>query len=349
MNRECMTYAAAQLKVPSSVSAHGVDKSHAKLLQLFTGHLSEEYLAYFQEWDRLIDLEADASASLIATAWLQSSQEQEKESGKCISSLVLNEMETMMANASDPAAANDHCSALIVLNRAPESSLTTPLSRLSIEKGSHVVVSSDATSLHLSSRHHEPMTQYDDTRPGGQHLRHRMSIARGFLDDIDENQVTIRITRDEMSQLSRLNQQYSDSHRSSPGGASLPPSLRFRVDKDDVSTGTGTLRQNLIKFLTADVKLADEKEAATRATQQQHRTSQDSPLPARQRLQWLREAIIHLKPPSFDNNLSTRMFQGKGDFTSLAAEFSALNHDQKKAVEKVSLYSRKIVSRNALF
>lgn len=344
MNRECMTYAAAQLRVSPSTSAQGVDKSHAKLLQHFTGHLSEEHLAYFQEWDRLIDLEADASTSLITTAWLQSSQEQEKASGKCISSLVLDEMETMMANASDSVAANDHRSALIVLNRAPESAITTPLSRLNIERGSHVVVSSDATSLHLSSRRHEPMTQYDDNRPGGQHLRHRMSIARGFLDSIDEKQVTIRVSRDEMGQLSHMNQQYSGLHRSSPGGSSAPPSLRFRVDKDDVSTGTGTLRQNLIKFLTSDVKPPDEQNAADRASKQQNSSSPESSSSSRERLPWLRDAIILLSPPSFDENLRTSMFinsQGSrnsatdSDFKGLAADFSKLNNDQRNAVEKV--------------
>jgi len=348
MNRECMTYAAAELKASSSAAIQGVDKSHGKLLHHFTGHLGEESFRYFQDWDRLIDLEADASTSMTTQAWLQSSQEQEKASGKCISSLLLDEVATMMANASDSNAANDHHSALVVMHRAPDSALTTPLSRLNIERGSHVIISSDATSLHLSSRHHEPMTQYDDNRPASQHLRHRMSIARGFLDSIDEKQVTIRVTRDELSQLSHLNQLYSDLHQSSPGSSSSTPSLRFRVDKDDVSTGTGTLRQNLIKLLTSDVKAADEQDAASRASKQQNSMSQESTVPARERLPWLRDVIINLRPPSSDETLRESMFDSRGsnpcsqnpaddsDFLSLASEFSELNGDQRNAVEKVS-------------
>lgn len=346
MNRECMTYAAAELKASSSTQVQGVDKTHGQLLQHFTAHLSDEYLQYFQEWDRLIDLEADASSSMTTKAWLQESQKQEKATGKCISSLILAEMETVMANAGANTA-NDHRSAFVVLTRASDSAITTPLSRLNIECGSHVIISSDATSLHLSSRNPQLMTQYDDNRPKGPHLRHRMSIARGFLDSIDEKQLTIRVSRDEYSQVSRLNQQYRNASDSSQG-SEANAILRFRVDKDDVSTGTGTLRQNLIKFLTSDVKSADEKEAASRLTKQQNSILQSSAEIARERLPWLREVIIHLTPPSFDASLRSCMFDSRlsnrrskdpaseSDFLSLAAEFSELNDDQRNAVEKAS-------------
>ena len=343
-----MTYAAAELKASSpSTTIQGVDKSHGQLLQHFTAHLSDEYLQYFQDWDRLIDLEADASSSMTTKAWLQGSQDQEKATGKCISSLMLEEMETVMANAGANAA-NDHRSAFVVLTRAPDSTITTPLSRLNIECGSHVIISSDATSLHLSSRNPQLMTQYDDNRPKGPHLRHRMSIARGFLDSIDEKQVTIRVSRDEYSQVSRLNQQYRDAITSRRKDQKLNAVLRFRVDKDDVSTGTGTLRQNLIKFLTSDVKSVDEKDAASRLAKQQNSILQTSAEGARERLPWLREVIIHLTPPSFDESLRSSMFDSslsnrrsqdpasESDFLTLAAEFSELNDDQRNAVEKAS-------------
>ena len=357
MNRECMTYAAAEQKVPSpsSKSFQGLDKSQAKLLQHFTGHLDKECLAYFQAFDRLIDIEADASTFMTTTAWLQCSHEQEKASGKCISSLVLDEVETMMANASDSEAVNDRRSALIVMSRASDSALTTPLSRLNIERGSHVIISSDATSLHLSSSHNSPLAQSEIRGHRVRHFRHRMSIARGVLESIDEKQVTIRASRDELSQVSRLMQQHRDSHQLSPGISQSPQSLHsgsllhFRLDKDDVSTGIGTLRQNLIKFLTSDVKAADEKVAASRASKQQNSMSQPSP-PSRERLRWLRDVIVRMHPPSFDESLRNSMFASRrksqcsqnpaddSEFLLLASEFSELNEDQRKAVEKVSFF-----------
>jgi hypothetical protein len=343
-----MTYAAAEMKAAPSTSFQGVDKSHGKLLHRFTGHLNDEDLQYFQDWDRLIDLEADASTFMTTTAWLQCSQEQEKASGKCISSMVLDEVSTMMANASDSETATDHRSALIVLERSNDSVLTTPLSRLNVESGSHVIISSDATTLHLSSGHSITGTQLGSAGIAIRHFRHLMGIVRGVVDSVNQKRITIRASCDEQRQLSRLNQQYVDSH---PPSANRPSSsqadglLRFRLDKDDVSTGIGTLRQNLIQLLTSDVQRTETEVAKARVTQPTDLISVRG-----DRLSWLRDVIIRLRPPSFDETLCASMFDSGGsnrcshstaaesEFSSLAAEFSQLNVDQRKAVEKVSSF-----------
>jgi hypothetical protein len=339
-----MTYAAAEIKAVSSTSFQGVDKSHGKLLHRFTSHLSQEDLQYFQDWDRLIDLEADASTFMTTTAWLQCSQDQEKASGKCLSSMVLDEVSTMMANASDPDTANDHRSALIVLERSNDSALTTPLSRLNVESGSHVIISSDATTLHLSSS--TSGTPLGNTGHGVHHFRHRMSIVRGVVDSVDQKRVTIRASRDELKQLSRLNQQYVESHPSSSNRSSSSQAdglLHLRVDKDDVSTGIGTLRQNLIQLLTSDVQPKETNDAKAPVIQ----PTTDLVSARCHRLSWLRDAIIRLRSPSFDESLRASMFDSsrsnrsghrpaaESELFSLVAAFSELNGDQRNAVEKV--------------
>jgi hypothetical protein len=342
-----MTYAAAEMKTAPSISFVGVGKSHGKLLHRFTGHLSKEDLQYFQDWDRLIDLEADASTFMSTTAWLRCSQDQEKASGKCVSSMVLDEVSTMMANASDPETANDHRSALIVLERSNDSALTTPLSRLNVESGSLVIISSDATTLHLSSSMTE--TPFGSTGRGIHRFRHRMSIVRGVADSVDQKRITIRASRDELKQLSRLNQEYVESHPSSSNRSSSSPDdglLRFRVDKDDVSTGIGTLRQNLIQLLTSDVQPTETNDAHAQVT----KPTTDLVSSRGDRLSWLRDVIIRLRSPSFDETLRTSMFDSsrsnrsghhpaaESEFFSLVAEFSELNGDQRNAVEKVSSF-----------
>lgn len=341
-----MTYAAAELKAAPSTSFQGVDKSHGKLLHRLTGHLNHEDLQYFLDWDRLIDLEADASTFMTTTAWLQCSQEQEKASGKCISSMVLDEVSTMMANASDSETAIDHRSALIVLERSNDSVLTTPLSRLNFESGSYVIISSDATTLHLSSGHSASGTQLGNAGHVVRHFRHRMSIVRGVVDSVNHKRVTIRASRDELKQLSRLNQQYVDWHPLSanrPSSSQADGLLRFRLDKDDVSTGIGTLRQNLIQLLASDVQCTKTEDAKARVAQ-----PTDLIFVRGDRLSWLRDVIIRLRPPSFDETLRSSMFDSgrsnrsghnsatESEFLSLVAEFSELNGDQRKAVEKVS-------------
>lgn len=321
MNRECMTYAAAELISPSPKPVQGFDKTHGNLLERFTGHLRQEDLDYFQEWDRLIDLEADASIVMTTTSWLYNSHEQEKVSGKCISSMLLDDVTTMMAN-SESDVANDHRSAVVVMERSKRSTITTPLSRLNVESGSHVIISSDATTLHLSGDH-----------PEARRFRHRMNIARGIVDSVDERRLKIRVSRYELAQVSRLNQQWNEACQ-----ADEP--LRFRVDKDDVSTGIGTLRQNLIQLLTGDAKTAEEEE-----TNAQSRG---------ERLSSLRDVVIRLRVPSFDEKLGKCIFDPSKnpsqsvvepgadcELLALAAEFSELNTDQRIAVEKVRPESQK--------
>ena len=84
VNRECMLYAATE--------AQDLD-NHRELLSQYTGKLEDGDLSYFREWDRLIDLEADASSKNIATAWLTDSKNLEVEKGESVSSLIFDHPE----------------------------------------------------------------------------------------------------------------------------------------------------------------------------------------------------------------------------------------------------------------
>ena len=285
---------------------HDLQKSHGALLRHFTGHLNDKELEYFREWDRLIDLEAKVSNQNISKAWLMNSIEREKCTGKCISSLVVigneNFQESLMQKNLDQ---ND--SFIIKLSRSEDSTITSPLNTLKFEFGSRVVLSSDLTSLHESNEH-----------------KH-FSILRGTMILIESNVVHIRVGEADAKRMSRI------QLRSSP-----TTTLRLRLDKDDFTAGTGTLRQNIMNLMTADIPPFTGNSGLT---QELIISIHDR---TKVRLPWLRRSIIHLNTPQFDNLRVQDIFKTDGsrqirgcNLDDLRINFNELNTDQQRAVRKV--------------
>lgn len=296
-----MTYAAAA-RNPNEL------KSHGALMNELTGHLSEKDLEYFTKWDRLIDLEADAADTRAPEAWLIDSETRETKTSKCISSVIFD------ANCSSSQDEFDGTSfALITFQRSLASKLQTPISRLSFEPGSHVIVSADRTTA-------------ENVRPGA--VLPRMHIVRGFVHQITETTISVRGSAQDLKRIQRITKNVPDAS-----------GTLFRLDRDEGATGTGTLRQNLVNLFTGGPALSQETSSP----------SQMWPT----RLPALRDVVVHSRPPQYDPVASEWMFSPVAsdavplpnvpgcDMMCLAVEFAELNPDQVAAAEKVRVRLQK--------
>ena len=309
-NRECMLYGAADLSTKPEGQLNRLKESHAKLLAHFCGHLEEQDLQYFLDWDRLIDLEADATAKSITSAWLTPSLELEKSTGRTVSSLVLDER---FVSPSQDEGGSDFVP--ITLHRSSDAESNTEFSTLSIEKGNLVVISADATSLASSSEEHR--------KKKTKATRNTLHIARGFVHSLDDSKIVVNVSAQESRQLNREHETAKIQRRT----------MKLRLDRDDVQTGLGTTRQNLINLFTGDVKPFENSKSDPKLSQNHF---------VRNRYAWLRNAVVKLHAPQYDQRKCHSMFDQANsvripgcDINSLEQEFYQLNEDQRDAVKKV--------------
>lgn len=285
------------------------DRSHSHLMDHFTSHLQEEDIRYFVEWDRLIDLEAKASEHLITKTWLVPAAEQESHSGKSASSLTINPR-SLEAALLEADISRNRTSAL-ALERSSGSFLNTPFSRLNLERGCLVVLSADTVSGE---------SYPNKTKRIGGHLH----LARGLLLSVNDNAITMRCSFQELQYLKAVIQKHHQSVKS--------PAL-FRLDKDDIATGVGTLRQNLINLFTGDSEPYERKTPDPRLLVRG----------ARNRYNSLRDLVVRLKPPKFNlercPDLADMVVEAIPgcDKGSLMADYATLNEDQKKAAQQVCI------------
>lgn len=271
------------------------------LRKQFTGHLTKEDFDYFSGWDRLIDLEAHAGQSLVAEAWLTPSETIEKDTGKCLSNLVFEK-----CNSVPDIGLRDFSFADISFKRSEQSPLQTPLSHLGLEPGCNAIISVDRTTV-------------SESRPAGMPLP-RMHIVRGILHRVSDTTVTVKASRDDLVRVQRV-----------ASSAPVHTPLTFRIDRDSIATGTGTLRQNLINFFTGDTVKTESGKSVRWPT----------------RLPMLRDIVVRGRTPIFLDEKTKMMFtpDTRGsplleappgcDFMDLAVEFAEMNPDQKAAIQKV--------------
>ena len=288
-SRECMMYAGAERAFLGEQRNNHAFKRHGHLIDQCTGHLATEDFAYFQKWDRLIDIEVNFSSTSAATSWLIPSDEREKKSGKCICSLVFESVEV----ASNP----QFGPSTIRLKRSSTAHSSTSLLALGLEKGCHAILSMDDTSLPKPDRQPRP----------------RMHIIRGIMDRVSDQHAFLRASSDDVARIKRLIARSKDK------------TLHFRLDRDEVATGIGTLRQNLIN-LFSDI-LNEDRAFAKRSQRNAH----------------LRRLLVHLETPTFEDRPVSSMFLKQPsiplipgcEFDRLEAEFQTLNPDQQKAARRV--------------
>jgi hypothetical protein len=324
--RECMTYAAA-----GSLNAEGnqkdVQRSHKDILEQYTGHLSDNELEYFRTWDRLIDLEADATKSSVAEAWLEKSEDLERRNGKSISSLsfiprILQQNERSQEEQSV---------AFIVFERSTSSVLRTPLSKLKLQSGTFVTCSSDCTSQDVLQAKY---SLKPSVRQGNRAFRHQMKVFRGTVERTEgDNKIVIRTSEASIGRMNDLVARFKDS---TPVSTSSSPELLFRIDHDDSYSINGTLRRNVLDLLTKDKAKVDNPTTGDGAGMGRLRIQR--------RFRRQRELIIHLKPPQFSVSQQEEMFNYDShgvpscDAIDLMVEFSTtMNGDQRAAAQKVRL------------
>ena len=311
---------------PDNASSYSVSKSHHKLLQHFTAHLSPKDFDYFLKWERLIDLEAHASEYNITKSWLVSPAEKEAETGKCASGMTYDTQSMLAAKLQSQTETTGsatlrwfRASDIIFSNRSQCTQPTTPLSKLNIEPGSMVVVSADTTSQKGIVRN-------------GRRIGGGMFVARGIVKLVSDDVIEVTLSLQDISQVEELAKR--QEHAMKRADENVPPTdgppPLFRIDRDEVITGLGTLRQNLINLLTGDTEsLNKNPDALAIKTRIKHH-------------RWLREMVIHLRPPEFDYSRSCDLFQSAGSFSipgcnlrQLEKTFLSLNKDQQQAVKKV--------------
>jgi hypothetical protein len=284
-----MMYAAAEA---SSGNSARFD-SHKELLQVHTGNLEANDLAYFQKFDRLIDLEADAGHSLIAQTWLVESSEREKDTAKCISRLTFDPTSSVSGTTSP----DGSTSASVSFKRSLTPSQAVHGSRM--EPGNYVIVSCDTTTG-------DNARQRDDSN---RMKRLPMHLIRGIIESVSETSLSIRASVDDLLRIEKVISS-AQSH------------TLFRMDIDDIATGITTLRQNLVNFFTAD---------------------QNPQYSANNRLSRLRDSIVRLKRPMFDDSMRNTLFTPPADAAlipgcdcmDLALEYADMNPDQQAAINAV--------------
>lgn len=293
-----MLYAAASRH---AVEAVGKEESHRDLMQHFTGHLVDEEYDYFIKWDRLIDLEADASSSLIARSWLRESKDIENEVSASIASLLFD------PNTSSPEAVFDESwFALIGFKRSQTSSIHTPMSDVGFEPGCRVVIGTDSQSVKPSS----PVILDRRMRP-------QMHIVRGSVHKVTESHIFIQASRDDLTRIEICSSSAS------------PTTPTFRMDKENLPTGITTLRQNLVNLFTADKKA--QETPGSQVEQSRLSWLRDVLIRLRRPI-FDRSIVKHMFTPS--QGLPAEIVPGC-DLKDLYMEFSNLNQDQKAAVEQV--------------
>jgi hypothetical protein len=309
----------------ASHSTEDVRKSHKEVLEIHTGQLNEQDLEYFRTWDRLIDLEADATQSSVAEAWLERSEARERRTARCISSLVYAGQVSKANNCDDTPA-------FLVFKRSEASSLRTPFSALQIKNGSYIICSTDSTTLDVSSKGHGMVERPNIRRSKGR-FRHQMKVFRGTVERIDsDDQLVIRTSPETPKRLDELIDNFEkDETKEST-------ELLFRLDTNDTNTLVGTLRRNLIDLLTKDREKPEngKGEPDLRALVLQKRFSRH------------RDLIIRLQTPIYSAEQQRHMFNPPPgartlpgcDPIELAMDFSSMNGDQRSAVEKVYFTSR---------
>ena len=301
--RECMLYAASD---PTRNLG-----SHRDLISRFTGHLKEEDLKYFRKWDRLIDIEAESSNTRSSTPWLTNSRIREAELKESMSSMIFDSHTSCKVGTSN---------ALVCFRRKPKTSFQSSFENLHIPSWSHVIVSTDGN----------PLDSFTRSFPAQKQPQNRMYVTKGSIDRIEKDAIFISTTFDEMNQIKLLNTRYEDhAQQTANGDCSSDSLLLFRLDKSTTSFGTGTLRWNLMNFLTSDYTRKSKEEIS------------ELDLIKQRRLTWLRDVVIRLKTPEFAEDPQSSLFHDRNlhipgcNLQELSQEFHLLNDAQKMAVKKV--------------
>eukprot|EP00934_Nitzschia_sp_Nitz4_P003179 Nitzschia sp. Nitz4//scaffold57_size113557//16663//21714//NITZ4_003983-RA/size113557-snap-gene-0.45-mRNA-1//-1//CDS//3329554822//3169//frame0 len=302
-NHSCMLYANSEILDEDWA---GVKRTHGELLSEYTGHLQPDDLEYFRKWDRLIDLEAHATVGTVATSWLTHPGSREQGSGDCMSGLIYDGAEPKPTGSG----------VFLRFRRSNSAGLVTS-NQSNLNKGTHVVISTDGTPF---ERHSQQV--YLSTQQERKKFRHHFGIIRGDFGSATGTKVLVSVDRGSLDRIRGMVSRYS---RSTETEDSLE--LRFRLDKDTAAVGIGTLRQNLVSLFTADTARSSGDATARNITRLR-------------RFPRLRDFVVRQKVPTFLPIDEDSIFQSiERDIPGcrsqeLMRDFQKLNQDQRDAVLK---------------
>ena len=258
-----------------------------------TGHLQAAHLEFFEFWNRLISLELSDVNNLRKQIWTTLPEEREK-TGKCLSKMVIAQESHTGGHA-------------YTFKRQQPESL----------RSGQTFPSLQTTSSFLESHIHAGDPVVVSAEDG------HFVLAIGFVRDLAATSITLDLDREfHPPHPLKVHQQAGDDHDflgimelqpADPGaplarlaGAKVVHPSRpkgepiiYRIDLDELSSGFGLARTNLLKLFAAD---GEEK---------------------------LRRLIVDLEPPTFKPASHFNSVRGH------LHNFNSLNVDQKRAVERV--------------
>jgi hypothetical protein len=345
-NHHCMLFASADIEMNRTSPTHdkfgitcnAVEQSHNHLLQHFVGHLGPQEVAYFREWDRMIDLEFDNySKAYLLKAWRQSSQDLQDKTRSTISDMIWD------ANYAPP---SEPDSGRVLLKFSKREAGASSLLSLNFEQGDMVVVSADADSHSKRDRRlSQVQTQTNHS------TFHTRDIVRGFVHMVTDLQLYILVSGSDVAQIQKAHESCRLERGMVTGDKHC---LALRIDKDEYGSGASILRQNLANlFLGGIPKYSKDKRKI-----QSQETEDVASIRLRQRLISLRQNLFDTTAePRFDDGMKSHLFSYTGitpdipgcDLMDLCAEFYDLNLDQQQAVEKVRVRKPMFCDLGAVF
>jgi len=196
-----------------------------ELYEKKTGHLTDSQCDFFRKWEALISLEEQDLVRFKKELWTMGAEDRESH-GRCFSSLVMDQSYTPIRLESDNPGKIHSFSYRFTkrdfhLPVFPKSGLQAADSLLTghMSVGDAIVVSVEPDLL---------------------------AIAKGFITELTPEEVTIGIDH-------KLDpQDIAERARAKPGGGALyDDTVEFRIDKDELATGLGRIRYNLVHLFYA--------------------------------------------------------------------------------------------------
>ncbi|GMH54542.1 hypothetical protein TrLO_g9325 [Triparma laevis f. longispina] len=326
----CMLYKAAEIKRKNTEDPEGEERPWlAEILRESTKHLSREHLKYFEEWDRMLDMEQNQKTKV--SCFIDSARIREKKTRKTISTLTWLKQAYLAADKVE----GQDCELKFerdltaFLSQAIEGEGTSTQSstrsnaggidRLHFEKGNRVIISSDATIFDCGEK---------STSVGG---RHELHIVLAEIVSTGRDFVSVRCSKAYAEKLKR----FTDKWQKLDDSKSI--SVKFRIDLNEWGGGMGIFRENLMKLF----RLNTMRPSYGLSVSESAREAIDIKCEDHA-LKWLRGLVVDLKPPSFEKVPRDTLFALAGrsvygcDLEDLCIDFySVLNEDQQLAVERV--------------
>ena len=201
-----------------------------------TSHIQSHHIEFFKRYTRLINLEESEMNSFKKEIWSMSSKRRENEFKRCFSRMKLVNNDSIHSSTTDsslktantPNTINVDSISAFKLEFKRENDTLGSLLDSQIMVGDPIVISSE---------------------------KGHVALALGFVESILESKVTVLVDRN-LSGLPKKSIHFnSQDNQSFDLNTESSVSDLYRIDKDELSSGMGLLRENLVSLFTNHEKL----------------------------------------------------------------------------------------------